>query len=388
MSNKWGFEAPTPIGGDITFQKTNKNKKKDKYKKIRNVICYILIASLSGAVTSKILVKREIAKVLNSKESRLYLSNDELKEKKDTDNQIGRTIIPSVVSVESIITDENKEIESGAGTIISEDGYIVTNHHVINKAEELKVKLYNNKTYSAQVVGVDAVLDIALLKITAENLRPIKIGNSDEIQKGNTVIAVGSPISNSFSEEYNIGVIENTKERISVMDRQTNQPIGYNAIKTSIKIFPGNSGGPLCNEKGEMIGINNSALNYIEKGKKAGFAITIEDARPIISALMQKENILRLGLGIYGDKAVPKNDSEGVAGVYVKDVIQDSYAYKAGIRPTDIIVSIDNHPIKNVDDMYKVIKGFKKGVIVECKVWKNGHYQLINVQLDYYRMPT
>ncbi|WP_461613873.1 S1C family serine protease [Clostridium sp. Marseille-QA1073] len=387
MDNQPSIKEPSTmdVGGDIIFKKT-KNKKKIGYKIFINIIFYIIIASLSGAITAKTLVKKEFAKIIednNSNKNSIVLNT---KEKSKAMSDIANKVSASVVSISKIAPGTNIEIESGAGTIIREDGYIVTNQRIVYKADELKVKLSNNKVYTGKVIGSDAVLDIAIIKIDEVGLPAVIIGDSSKVEIGDEVIAIGNPIANAFQGAVSFGEVENQSQRISVTDRQTRQPVGYNAIRTNIEIFSGNTGGPLCNLNGEMIGINNNILSYTEKATKSGFAITIEDAKPIIDALMKKGNTLRLGLGIYGDKAIPKNGVDGVSGVYVKDVLQDSEAYKAGIRPTDIITSINDINITDVGDISRALRTSQEGHIAVCKVWRNGEYQFINVKLAYYRM--
>ncbi|MGL4731758.1 MAG: S1C family serine protease [Clostridium sp.] len=383
MDNKWGFDSQIYTSSDIRFQKT-KNKKKDLYKKIMNAIIYMLIASLSGAITAKFVFDYKFENFMkqNSLNEQAVISQ----EKKQALDELANMVEESVVSISKVSDSKNTEVNSGSGTIISADGYIITNQHVINKAEDIKVKLSNNKVYYADVIGVDAVLDLAVIKIGAEGLTPINIGDASKIKNGDEVIAIGNPIATSFKEGYSFGVIENDSQRVSVMDRQTNQPIGYTAIKSSVKISVGDSGSPLCNLKGELIGVNNSLLNYAKENKGTSLAISLKESRSIIEALMRKGDTLKLGLGVSGEEAIPKSQNDGIRGIYVKDVLPYSDAYKAGIRPTDIIVSIDNKEIKTLEDLNRCIKGHKEEDIVACKVLKNGKYEYINVKLGYYRM--
>jgi len=375
--------SPINIGGDIVFKKT-KNKKKPRYKIFLNIIFYIIIASLSGAITAKILVDKELAKITIDGNGKSVFLNT--KEKREAMSEIANKVSASVVSISKIVYGKNVEIESGAGTIIREDGYIVTNQRIVYKADEIKVKLSNNKVYVGQVVGSDPVLDIAVIKIDEVGLPAVIIGDSSKVKMDDEVISIGNPNANAFQGAISYGVVENANQRISATDRQIRQHVSYNAIRTDIEIFAGNTGGPLCNLNGEMIGINNNILSYTEKATKSGFAIAIEDAKPIIDILMKRGNTLKLGLGIYGDKAIPKNGVDGVSGVYVRDVLKDSEAYKAGIRPTDIITSINDINITEVEDISRVLRTSQEGHIAVCKVWRNGEYESINVKLDYYRM--
>ncbi|GAA0117195.1 S1C family serine protease [Clostridium senegalense] len=382
-NNKLGFDSQIYTSSDIRFQKA-KNKKKHIYKKITNMIIYILIASLSGAITSKMVFDYKFENFMNenSLNEEALISPD----KKQALQELADMLAKSVVSISKVSSDENSEINSGAGTIISSDGYIVTNQHIINKADDIKVKLYDNKVYYADVIGVDAVLDLAVIKISAEGLTPIAFGDFSKVNNGDEVIAMGNPIATSFKGNYSFGDIKNANQRVSVMDRQTNKPIGYTAIKSSTIISVEDSGSPLCNLKGELIGINNNLLNYSEKGTNESLAISIKESKAIIDVLMKKGDPLKLGLGVSGEKAIAKDKDDGIMGIYVKDVIQDSDAYKVGIRPTDIIMSINNFELKEIEDLNRSIKNCKEGDIVVCKVFKNGQCELINVKLGYYRM--
>jgi serine protease Do len=371
------------IGGDIVFKKT-KNKKKPRYKIFLNIIFYIIIASFSGAITAKILVDKELAKITIDGNGKSVFLNT--KEKREAMSEIANKVSASVVSISKTVYGKNEEIESGAGTIIREDGYIVTNHRIVYRADEIKVKLSNNKVYTGQVVDSDPALDIAVIKIDEVGLPAVIIGDSSKVKTDDEVISIGNPNANAFQGAISYGVVENANQRISAIDKQARQPFSYNAIRTDIEIFAGNTGGPLCNLNGEMIGINNSILSYTEKATKSGFTIAIEDAKPIIDILMKRGNTVNLGLGIYGEKAIPKNDEDGVSGVYIRDVLKDSEAYKAGIRPTDIITHINGTIITEVEDISRILRSSQQGHVAECKIWRNGEYEFINVKLGYYRM--
>ncbi|WP_040330871.1 S1C family serine protease [Clostridium ihumii] len=380
----WEDKSSTNIGDDIRFQKA-KDKKKEFYDKVKRCIIYVIIASLSGAIAAKFIVDYKFENI-NEKNIKLEQKNVTSEEKELAIKELANILEESVVSISKINTQSHEEFNSGAGTIISGDGYIVTNRHVINNADQIKVKLNDNKVYYAEVIGVDAMLDLAVIKIEATNLKAMAINDSYEVNNGDEVLAIGNPIANSFKENYSHGKIENKEQRVSIVDRQSGQPIGYTTIKNTVKILPGDTGTPLCNLRGEFIGINNNALNYSQHLKDESLAISLKESKAVIDALMQKGSSLKLGLGIVGEKAIPKSSSEGITGIYIKDVLKESNAYEAGLRPTDIIVEVNNIQVKEIEDLNRCLKGLKDGELVECKILKKGKYEFVNVRLGYYRM--
>ncbi|RME88837.1 MAG: PDZ domain-containing protein [Candidatus Hydrogenedentota bacterium] len=225
----------------------------------------------------------------------------------------------------------------GSGFIISRDGYIVTNNHVVNNVDKIKVKLTNGKTYSAKLVGSDQTSDLALLKIDAKNLKVVHIGDSDSVQVGDFAIAIGNPYG--LSSTFTVGVI-------SSLGREEISPDGFSRIQTDAAINPGNSGGPLLNIKGEVIGINQ--MIYTQSGGSVGigFAIPINHAMDVLEKLKKGEKIKPGYIGVQiipnpTEDQLKELNLQGKTGLLVASVELGSPAWKAGIRPYDFIIEVD-----------------------------------------------
>ncbi|HNT43404.1 MAG TPA: trypsin-like peptidase domain-containing protein, partial [Syntrophorhabdaceae bacterium] len=218
----------------------------------------------------------------------------------------------------------------GSGFIVDGDGYIVTNNHVIDGANEIKVKLTDGREFDASIVGRDSKTDLALIRITgASNLTPITMGNSDELKVGSWVVAIGSP----FGLEQTV-----TAGIVSAKGRIIGSGPYDNFIQTDASINPGNSGGPLINMKGEVVGINTA---IVASGQGIGFAIPVDTARNVIAQLKGNGRVTRGWLGVSIQEITPALASSfGLAdrkGALVADVIKDGPADKAGIAQGDVI---------------------------------------------------
>lgn len=257
---------------------------------------------------------------------------------------------------------EYKSKALGSGFIISNDGYIVTNNHVIEKADEINVKLYNGKEYKAKKIGRDPLTDLALLKIDVENadLKPLKLGDSDSLEIGEWVVAIGNPFG--LESSYTAGII-------SAKGRDLGEGPYDNFLQTDASINPGNSGGPLVNLKGEVIGINTA---IIASGQGLGFAVPVNTLKNILPQL--KKGIVKRGL--LGVQNLQELSSEMIKelnlnidhGVIINGVIQGEPADLAGIKVGDIITAIDGKPMKTPKDVINYIGNQLPGKIVNIEI--------------------
>ena len=246
--------------------------------------------------------------------------------------------------------DDYEQKSLGSGFIISTDGYIVTNNHVVKDADEIKVKLYNEKEYNAKIVGRDSKTDLALIKINADNLIPLKIGNSTQLKVGAWVVAIGSP----FGLEQTV-----TAGIVSAKGRVLGAGPYDDFIQTDASINPGNSGGPLLNMDGDVVGINTA---IIRSGQGIGFAIPSDLALGIINQLKTSGEVSRGWLGISMQDITKEiadyyNIKQG-QGVLIADVFKGHPADKAGIKPGDILLKINNQKIYSAKDLSRAIAGF------------------------------
>lgn len=279
----------------------------------------------------------------------------------------------------SLYGDLNKEIEqgSGSGVILSSDGYIVTNNHVVENASAISVVLNTGEEYKAKLIGTDASTDLAVIKIDAKNLTYAQMGNSSNLRVGETAIAIGNPLGQEFAGTTTQGIISGLNRSVTI-DNKT-----LNLIQTDAAINPGNSGGALVNEYGYLIGINTAKIssNTLEG---LGFAIPVDEAKPIIQELMTNGYVTgRPVIGI-GGRAVTKEDARAYdlkIGVYVSSMTPNGPAYMAGIKIGDIIVECEGEPIETVDDINKIKNKKSPGDKLSIKVYRKGSYVDVSVIL-------
>lgn len=270
---------------------------------------------------------------------------------------------------------------SGSGVVYSKDGYIITNYHVIQSAIEssnatVTVIMLDETKYKATIVGGDDVTDLAVLKIEADNLKPITIGDSSKVQVGEMAVAIGNPLGQTLAGSVTVGYISALNRKI------TSGTTTYNLIQTDAAINAGNSGGALLNTKGELIGIN-TVKAYSTGVEGLGFAIPVNDAKPILDELIKNGKIARPYLGISGftlnkEMAEKYNLAEGV---YIQEVLDGTSAKKAGIKAGDIIVRVDDKEVKTFEDFNTYKNSKKVGDKVTIEIFRNGENIKVEVTL-------
>ncbi|AKN33037.1 protease [Clostridium carboxidivorans P7] len=366
--------------GGIKF--TN-NRKKARLKSLAKGVTFILIAAVSGGISGAYISGKKYS-------DKSYTQiNQSLIEPKNQDNQtkIADTSKNSITKVAemvgpTVVGISNKaegyfglqDAGSGSGIIFDPNGYIVTNNHVVEGASKITVKFSSGKVLPAKLVKADSRSDLAIIKVEAQNLPTAKFGDSSKVKVGDTAIAIGNPLGQEFSGSVTAGIISALNRKI-----QYGGAI-YKVLQTDAAISPGNSGGPLCNSAGEVIGINSLKLGADQNAEGMGFAISINEAKSIINSLMSYGKVSRPFLGIYGQSVVSKENK--VEGVYVSEVVPESGAASAGIKPTDIIVELDNKKILRFEDLSDVLDKHKIGDSIKCKVWRNGKTIEVNIVLS------
>lgn len=273
---------------------------------------------------------------------------------------------------------EQTQIGTGSGVIISEDGYIVTNNHVIQNATELEVTLNNNKSYLAKLVGTDSKMDIALLKIEADEKLPYTVfGNSDEIKVGEWVLAVGNPYN--LNSTVTAGIVSAKARNLANDGIQS-------FIQTDAAVNPGNSGGALVNTRGELIGINTMISSPTGSYTGYSFAVPSNIALKIIEDLMQFGNVQRGVLGIEGGEMNSNYAKEiGVKetqGFYINKVTRNSGAEKAGLQKGDIIVQLDDKKINGFAELTAYINTKRPNDIVQVRIIRDEKERTIPVKLS------
>jgi len=266
-----------------------------------------------------------------------------------------------------------KQEGTGSGVIISPDGYIVTNYHVIKNASELEVTLNNKKTYPAQIVGVDAQNDIAVIKIPATDLTYMEFGDSSRLELGEWVLAIGNPFN--LGTTVTAGIVS-AKAR----DIKGNHKID-SFIQTDAVINPGNSGGALINEKGELVGINTMIFSLTGSYIGYSFAIPSNIVRKIANDIIEYGSIQKAKIGVSGyelnDQIARKLGIDRTEGIWVSDVDRDSDSYQKGLRPGDIIIGVNDQKVSTMSQFLEYLKSKEPGSKLLLKIIKPGGKQKV-----------
>ena len=268
---------------------------------------------------------------------------------------------------------------AGSGVILSKEGLVVTNHHVIEDATEIKVKLTNGEEYSATLIASDVQTDLAVLRIDAKDLQPAVLGDSDTMSVGETVYAIGNPLG-SLGGSVTEGIVS-AKDREITIDGQD-----MVLLQTSAAVNPGNSGGGLFNSKGELVGIVN-AKSSGEDIEGIGFAIPITFAKDIINDLVETGKVsgrLVLGISYYEISSLSMATKYNVntLGLLIGEVTPNSNASRAGLKPNDVIVEVDGEQVMTSDELSSALKKHKVGDKMTFTVVRDKEYIELSVELQ------
>lgn len=265
---------------------------------------------------------------------------------------------------------------SGSGFIISSDGFIVTNHHVIENATSIKVSLADGRQVSADLKGSDPSTDIAVLKIYEDRLKALSFANSDQLQAGQIAIAIGNPLG--LQHTVTAGVVSALGRTLRASDGRLIDDI----IQTDASLNPGNSGGPLVNSLGQVIGVNTA---MIPTAHGICFAVSSNLAAYVTGKLVMHGKVKRAYLGLAGqlvnltERMVAANRLERRTGVYISEIEADIPVHNNELRRGDIIVGFNTHPIASIDDLHKQLNEHTIGQRIEMQVLRGGHKTTISV---------
>jgi serine protease Do len=270
----------------------------------------------------------------------------------------------------------------GSGVIVSPDGYILTNNHVVEDAEKVKVEFYDRRTIEAKVVGKDAPSDLAVIKVDSSNLPTLPFGDSEKVEVGDLVLAFGNPLS--IGQTVTMGIIS-AKGRKTPF---TNGNVYEDFLQTDAAINHGNSGGALVNLRGELIGIPSQIYSQTGGNIGIGFAIPTKMARNVMDQLIRGGKVHRGKLGLTGSDLSPELAKQfgykGVDGALVHQVIKGDPAYQAGIKPGDIILEFNGQRITEYLQLRNLASSTPPGTTVKVKVWRDGSEQVLTAKLAEY----
>jgi serine protease Do len=256
----------------------------------------------------------------------------------------------------------------GTGVVVSDDGYIVTNNHVVDGADEVSVRLSDDRVFDAQVIGADPKTDLAVIKVDAKNLHPANLGDSENVRIGQWVVAVGNPFG--LSNTLTAGIVSaKGRSNMGIVDYE-------DFIQTDAAINPGNSGGPLVNLHGEVVGINTAIFTRTGGYMGLGFSIPANMVKSVMRSLIDDGHVVRGYLGVliqdFDEKMAKSFGYESSDGALVGDVTPDGPGDKAGLKSGDIIISYDGKPIRNITQLRSLVAETKPESRTQVEIFRNG----------------
>jgi len=268
---------------------------------------------------------------------------------------------------------------SGSGFVVTPDGYILTNAHVVADADQVTVKLNDRREYQAKVIGVDQRTDVAVIKIDGKNLATVRIGDPSKLKPGEWVLAIGSPFG--FENSATAGIVSATSRTLPGGDSNY-----VPFIQTDVAVNPGNSGGPLFNLQGEVVGINSQIFSKSGGYMGLSFAIPIDVAMDVRDQLTKTGHVTRGRIGVSIQNVDGQlADAFGLdrpRGALVSQVVKDGPSEKAGVKPGDVILAVNDRPVEMSSELPTVVARMKPGSEATLTVWRGGKEQKLNVKLD------
>ena len=269
---------------------------------------------------------------------------------------------------------------SGSGFIVTPDGYILTNAHVVADADQVTVKMNDRREYTAKVIGIDQATDVAVIKIDAKNLPTVRAGDPSKLRPGEWVLAIGSPFG--FENSATAGIVSATSRSLPSEGASNYVPF----IQTDVAVNPGNSGGPLFNLQGEVVGINSQIFSRTGGYMGLSFAIPIDVAMEVRDQLIKTGHVTRGRIGVsiqnVDGQLAESFGLDRPRGALVSTVVKDGPSEKAGVRPGDVILAVNDRPVEVSSELPTVIARVKPGTNVALTVLRDGKEQKLNVKVD------
>lgn len=366
-----------------------------KYKKrqsgFKKFVKTVLLIGVISSVTIFIYNMYVDINVYSSEQNTNSISASSTVYKEQNDNtQMLENIIKGIVGISKIkdagnsifLNDSISDLGLGTGIIVSENGYILTNWHIAgDKYSNCYVTLENGNTVSGNVVWADKDIDLAIIKINATNLNAVALGDSDNIKVGEQVYAVGNPIGVEFQRTVTSGIISGINRTVKI-DGENEETYIEDLIQTDATINSANSGGPLINSDGEVVGINST---NIEETDGISFAIPINIIKPIIESFTQNGEFEEAYLGVFAyDKSVISyldSDLKFDSGIYVAKILEDGPSYNSGLKIGDIIIKIDDIEINKMSELRSYIYSKKVGDEISLTILRENKERNLNIKL-------
>jgi serine protease Do len=385
-------------------KKEKKDKQERSFRRGRMVLAFLCVILATSIITSAVSysvwdyyakrdnnndgffssedISEDVTESNGTTSENLVNSQDSAGRTKLTASQVNKKVSPSVVfiAITATTTDffgqDQTQTGSGSGIIISNDGYIVTNFHVVDGSEEVNVKLNDGKSYKAKLIGKDAQTDLAVIKIDAKNLKAATLGDSSKLEVGDTALAIGNPLGTE-NGSLTVGVISALNRVIAI------ENFSMNLIQTDAAVNPGNSGGALANAYGEVIGIVNAKTSAVGI-EGLGYAIPINEAKTVVNLLRTKGYVPRVIIGISIEDITKEiADKYGLpVGVYIESVTKGSPADKAGIKPRDVIIAIDGKKVETSAELAAIRDKRKAGDVLNVRIVRQSKEMTLKLTLE------
>ena len=268
----------------------------------------------------------------------------------------------------------------GSGVIVNEEGFVVTNHHVIRNGSRIRVTLRDKREFEAELIGADPTTDLALLKIQGQQLPVLPLGNSQEVQVGEWVLAIGNPFR--LNSTVTAGIVSALGRQVNIIESESRIE---DFIQTDAAINPGNSGGALVNLQGELVGINTAIATESGSYEGYGFAIPVNLVKPVVNDLRSYGEVRRGYLGIVIDRidatAARELGLENIRGVYVASVTDGGAAEQAGLREGDVILAINDQSVNAPNTLQRLVASHEPGTWLQVRVWRGGRTMVTEAKL-------
>lgn len=375
-------DEPNCKGGKIEFRNRDK---KPTFIKISKGLLFMLTAVISGGISGAYFSQKMYWQLNMTNNSPSVIQGSKVssdysgKFENNVQNSITRVVEQvgqSVVDVYNSDDDNDSKTDNESGVILKQDGYIITNYHIISNSKKHFVKISNvrsSKPYEAKLIGYDTATDIAVLKINASNLPAATLGDSSKVQIGQYAIALGNPIAKHFQSSAAAGIISVTNQKMESSDNIQGNNISYNILQTDASINPSMSGGALCNLNGEVIGINCNSQGM-------GYAISINDVKEVITSILKYGRVIRPYFGAQTEEYII-SDKDDTKGVKIQSIVNNSPAFKAGLKQNDVMVDFDSIKLESNGELQDIISRHKVGDSIPVKVLRNGKYIKLHVTL-------
>jgi len=357
-------------------------------KKVIKLVTFGMVLTIAGGVSSLVIYKTFEKPTIITNQHGFPIINNHLVNNKMDINKPANLELAAEMSINAVVHVKtevltNRQVDpfyqllygrspqpqlahsSGSGVLISDDGYIVTNNHVIENAENISITLNNNKTYNAEVIGTDPNTDLALLKIDEDNLPFINYGNSNNVKNGEWVIAVGNPYN--LTSTVTAGIISAKGGDINILrnDPYSGMSAIESFIQTDAAVNPGNSGGALVSTTGELIGINSAIQSNTGSFTGYSFAIPVNIVKKVVTDLKEFGTVQRAFIGVsirnLDEELANSIGTKDLNGIYINGITENGSAAKAGIKKGDIIKKVGNKSVKNVAELQEQISQFRPG---------------------------